>query len=310
LLALLFAGALHALPLGCEPGKDCWVVNHVDMAAGREARDYTCGPQTYDGHDGTDIAITGARMRAGVPVLASAPGTVRGVRDGEPDGGPVTQGRECGNGVLVDHGDASQTQYCHLRSGSVRVRRGERVARGAPLGFAGMSGRAEFPHLHWAVRRKGKPLDPFTGHAAGEGCGSPGTPLWDASSAARLRYLPAAIFAAGLAGERPAPADAYDGERVPPPGPESPAFLIWVALYGVRAGDEISLTLTTPTGAQLFRRQRIVERTQARYFAFGGRKRSAERWPPGEYRGEASLRRTLADGTTFAVSRAVRQRIE
>lgn len=294
MLALLFAGALHALPLACEPGKDCWVVNHVDMAAGPEARDYACGAQTYDGHDGTDIAVSGAAMRAGVPVLASASGTVRNTRDGEPDGGPVADGRDCGNGVLIDHGEGWQTQYCHLRRGSVRVRRGERVERGTPLGLAGQSGRAEFPHLHWTIRRGGKALDPFTGRAAGAGCGAGGVPLWDAP-----KYLPAAIFAAGLTGERPRPQAAYDND-VKAPYATSPALLIWAAFYGVRAGDTIELTVRAPDGSELIRNRRVAERTQARAFLFSGRKRSAEQWPGGVYTGRVALERG-----SFRVERAV-----
>jgi len=294
LLALLFAGALHALPLACEPGRSCWVVNHVDMAAGPDARDYACGPQTYDGHDGTDIAVTGAAMRAGVPVLASAPGTVRNMRDGEPDGGPVAKGRDCGNGVLVEHGDGWQTQYCHLRQGSVRVRRGERVERGTPLGLVGQSGRAEFPHLHWTLRREGKALDPFTGRAAGAGCGAGGAPLWDAP-----RYLPAAIFAAGLTGERPQPREAYDND-VKAPQASSPALLIWAAFYGVRAGDTIELTVRGPDGGELVRARRTAERTLARFFVFSGKRRPGEQWAAGTYRGRITLERN-----GFAVERSV-----
>ena len=47
---------------------------------------------------------------------------------GETDGaylalGPTaTAGRNCGNGVTLDHGDGWQTQYCHMRRGSVAVK--------------------------------------------------------------------------------------------------------------------------------------------------------------------------------------------
>lgn len=70
-----------------------------------------------------------ADLRAGVPVYPAAPGTVRSVRDGEPDTGYSEEtrasidGKECGNGVVVSHGDGWETQYCHLKNGSVAVRR-------------------------------------------------------------------------------------------------------------------------------------------------------------------------------------------
>lgn len=317
LLALNAAAATaqplaHSLPLACEPGKDCWVVNYVDAAPGAEARDYSCGAQTYDGHDGTDIAVTGAAMRAGVTVRASAAGMVRAVRDRVPDrkpGEPLPEREECGNGVLIDHGGGWQTQYCHLRLGSVRVRPGERVERGAPLGLAGQSGRAEFPHLHWTIRRGRDALDPFTGSVAGAGCGSAGNSLWDETTASRLAYQPAAIFAAGLAGEPPKAQDAYD-DAVAALQAASPALLIWAAIYHVRAGDRIALVVTAPDGAQIARTQRTAERALARFFLYGGRKRPGERWPAGEYRGEVSLERREPDGTSFSVSRTVAQRLD
>ena len=106
------------------------------MTPGPAATDFTCGPLSYDGHDGTDIALpTRAAMAEGVAVLAAAPGTVTGIRDGIADFAPVIQGKECGNGVVIDHGAGWVTQYCHLRQGSVagqtRRQRGNRHAHWA-----------------------------------------------------------------------------------------------------------------------------------------------------------------------------------
>ena len=66
LLALALAGPGGAadpqaapnlgLPIRCEPLRDCWVVNLVDLDPGPGVRDYACGTHTYDGHKGTDIA--------------------------------------------------------------------------------------------------------------------------------------------------------------------------------------------------------------------------------------------------------------
>ena len=84
LITLLLAGAARAemptdlaLPLDCEPGASCWVLRYVDHDPGPGARDQTCGTLAYDGHDGIDIRVPGlVEMRAGVAVLAAAPGTV------------------------------------------------------------------------------------------------------------------------------------------------------------------------------------------------------------------------------------------
>src|SRR5262245_54231939 len=110
-----------ALPLACEIGKTCFVHNYVDSDTSPKWKDYRCGQQTYDGHDGTDIRVLSMEeQRAGVDVLAAAPGTVIGTRDGVADvsiregSADSIKGRECGNGVLLRHEGGWVTQYCHM----------------------------------------------------------------------------------------------------------------------------------------------------------------------------------------------------
>ncbi|MDX1541463.1 MAG: M23 family metallopeptidase, partial [Geminicoccaceae bacterium] len=162
---ILITGAASAeppsltLPLICTPGEDCWPVRYVDHDPGPGGRDYRCGPETGDGHQGTDIAIRDLRAMAdGVEVVAAAAGTVIGIRDGESDLSPgqrtrpAMAGRHCGNGVRLDHGGGWTSQVCHLRRGSVRVALGDRVEAGDPLGLVGLSGATSFPHLHFGVQ--------------------------------------------------------------------------------------------------------------------------------------------------------------
>ena len=82
-------------------------------------------------------------------------------RDGVADFAPFRRGQDCGNGVLVDHGDGWETQYCHMKQGSVRVTSGDAVGAGAVLGQIGQSGMAAFPHLHLSVRHNADKIDPF-----------------------------------------------------------------------------------------------------------------------------------------------------
>ncbi len=160
-----------ALPLACTLGETCWVANYVDVDSSGRARDCQCGPRTYDGHDGTDFAVWDlAVMAKRGPVVAVAPGIVRTIRDGMDDRAvtdevsrQAVEGRECRNGVIIDHQGGWQTQYCHLRKGSVKVRAGARVDTGPLLGLVGLSGKTEFPHAHLTVRYKGAVIDPFTG---------------------------------------------------------------------------------------------------------------------------------------------------
>ena len=151
-----------AWPAACTLGDTCHIQQYPDHDPGPAATDFTCGTLSYDGHDGTDIALpTRAAMAAGVQVLAAAPGTVKGARDGIADFAAKVTGRECGNGVLIEHQDGWQTQYCHMRQDSVLVRPGDRVETGTPLGLIGQSGMADFPHVHLSVRHNGAKIDPF-----------------------------------------------------------------------------------------------------------------------------------------------------
>ena len=115
-----------SVPIACELGDDCWIVNYFDADPSESASDYTGGPRTYDGHGGTDFAIRGLEaMAVGIKVLAAAPGVVKALRDGMADinvaetGRAAAANRECGNGVLINHDAGWSTQYCHLRKGSV-----------------------------------------------------------------------------------------------------------------------------------------------------------------------------------------------
>lgn len=63
-----------------------------------------------------------------------------------------------GNMVEIDHGNGITSRYAHLSR--IDVTEGEMVARGDSIGAAGSTGRSTGPHLHYEVRRNGKPLDP------------------------------------------------------------------------------------------------------------------------------------------------------
>jgi murein DD-endopeptidase MepM/ murein hydrolase activator NlpD len=65
-----------------------------------------------------------------------------------------------GNCVVLDHGQGLLTLYLHLSE--VRVKQGERIARGQEIGLSGGTGRATGPHLHLAVRWQGTYLNPAT----------------------------------------------------------------------------------------------------------------------------------------------------
>jgi murein DD-endopeptidase MepM/ murein hydrolase activator NlpD len=247
-------------------------------------------------------------MARGVEVRAAAPGVVRNVRDGMPDegvGDPAARariaGRECGNGVLLEHAGGWQTQYCHLRNASVRVAPGQQVEAGAPLALVGLSGQTEFPHLHLAVRHAGRAHDPFTGLPAGAGCTGDAVPLWGAESG--LDYETVALYNAGFA---PGPPDIdaiRRGERTDGPlSREASALVLWVDVFGVRAEDRLRLRVTGPGGAVLVDTVQPLERDRARHYGFAGKRRTLRAWPAGVYEGTIEHTRGSAAPTVRRVS--------
>ena len=149
-----------SLPFDCATAPSCLLQNYVDLDPGPERNDPFCGAATYDGHKGTDIRVRDIpELETGIPVLAMADGTVLRVRDGEPEKMTETKadreavkGRECGNGVVIDHGGGWTTQTCHLKKGSLAVKPGETVQRGTPIAQMGLSGDTAFPHVHVTIR--------------------------------------------------------------------------------------------------------------------------------------------------------------
>ena len=289
-----------SLPLDCRVGEVCLVQNYVDLDPGPAAQDPMCGPLSYDGHDGLDIRVPAQLARAGVGVLAPAAGIVRGVRDGEADGaflrgGAVAiSGRDCGNGVRIEHAAGWTSQLCHLRQGSVRVHVGDQVRAGQELGLVGLSGHTQFPHVHLALTHNGEARDPLTGVALGAlACGgeaaTPGA-HWSATARAALGYRGAIWFEAGFTGL--APAEGANAEDLPANAtPTAPALVYWALAMGPHRGDVLRLRLFEPDGALISEATRTQPRDQAQAWVFTGRRMPQSGWHAGQYRGEAQLLR-------------------
>ena len=280
------------LPVACQIGAACVVQNYVDQDPGPGARDHTCGPLSYDGHKGTDIRVAGRpEMAAGVAVLAAAPGVVRALRDGEADRAASQAGPDAGNAVVLDHGGGWESQYSHLRQGSVAVVTGQRVAAGTRLGLIGWSGRAEFPHVEFALRHRGRAIDPFTGAPAGGGCGREPAPLWSPAAQAALAYQAGGLLRAGFAAEAPELARALDGAYDAPLNTRAPALVFWAASWGLRAGDREDMRVLGPGGRVLVEETGRLPRNQAQWLRHAGAKRQRQAFPPGRYRGEYRVTR-------------------
>jgi Peptidase family M23 len=287
------------LPIDCDVGRNCVIQNYVDHDLSPKARDYKCGSLTYDEHNGTDFRLPNlAAGRAGVNVLAAADGQVLRRRDGMPDvsvsSGEVSSvaDRECGNGVVISHEGEWETQYCHLAQGSVLVRPGDRITAGRPIGRVGLSGKTEFPHLHFTVRHKGHVVDPFAFGMAEGACGG-GTPLWTASVRNVLSYQARTVLNTGFAGGPVTmeQIEAGEAERTAP-GTRAEALIAFVRAIGLKAGDVQRLSLVGPDNQILAdRTENPLDRDKAQVLLFVGKKRPPGGWPAGRYQATYSVRR-------------------
>lgn len=276
-----------AQPIDCTLGDSCFLLNLVDADPGKGVADYTCGPRSYDGHKGTDFALPSfAAMDAGVNVLAAAPGTVLGTRDGmkdvlySADQDAYIDGRDCGNGVSIDHGGGWVTQYCHLAQGSIAVSTGDRVRMGQTLGQVGLSGRTQYPHVHLSVRKDGNVVDPF--HPQGlPDCTTPTDPqqqLWQPP----IHYPPGGIVTSGLFPDMPSYDAIKSGSAAPGTLPaDGPALVGWSFVYGTRPDDVLRLQLSGPEGP-ILEKDVTLTKTQVLAFRAIGKKTRAP-WPSGSY---------------------------
>jgi len=280
------------LPVACEIGRSCFVQHYLDRDPSPAAKDYQCGTLTYDKHDGTDFRVpTTAAQRTGVDVVAAADGRVLRTRDGVEDISVAGRGREsvanteCGNGAVIDHGNGWQTQYCHMAKGSLAVKAGDEIKAGDRIGRIGLSGLTEFPHLHFTIRKDGKPVDPFAFGAPENACGG-GSSLWEPAVQRALAYQAGSVLNKGFA-TGPVTMEAIESgaaERETPTT-TAPALVAFVRAIGLKGGDVQTLTLFDPDGKPVAQNKAPpLDRDKAQVMAFSGIRQPAGGFRPGLYR--------------------------
>lgn len=97
-----------------------------------------------DYHPGVDIA-----GEVGTPILATAAGVVSFV------GVDSVYGKM----VIIDHENGLSTVYGH--NSEILVEVGQEVLVGSRIALMGNSGRSTAPHLHYELRKDGKPVNPL-----------------------------------------------------------------------------------------------------------------------------------------------------
>jgi len=95
-------------------------------------------------HSGVDLASGyGARVNASMDGVVTYAGWMGGY----------------GKLVVITHKGKYTTRYGHLSR--ILVKRNRRVRQGQQIGYTGNTGRSTGPHLHFEVRKNGKPLNPI-----------------------------------------------------------------------------------------------------------------------------------------------------
>ena len=101
------------------------------------------GKPTGEYHGGVD-----QRTPEGKPIRAIAAGVVKFAK-------PFNV---LGNAVGLDHGQGLESMYLHMSK--LAVEQGAEVKKGDILGYAGETGRANGPHLHWVMYVNGVNVNP------------------------------------------------------------------------------------------------------------------------------------------------------
>ncbi len=281
------------LPIECELGKTCYIEQYMDLDDSEGVRDFGCGEATYDGHKGTDFRLlTLQDMEEGVNVLASADGRVLGLRNTMPDklvqsdaDRAAYKGKECGNGLVLEHGDGWETQYCHMKLGSVSVKKGQFVKAGDVIGQVGLSGKTQSPHLHMSVSKDGTKVDPFLNPNETVQCGElPIGNLWAEDLQERLAYQPTQIINLGFA-DGPITVNDIDNETFQnfTPSRKAAALVGYVRAINLNAGDQVRITLSNEKGEIITNTYDPLERKKAVQFNFAGKKAPRGGWVAGGY---------------------------
>lgn len=110
------------------------------------------GKWVSDFHYGIDLVGKGIACD---DVIAIADGTVLETLNNVTGSYPSQ-----GNFVSIDHGNGIVTVYYHLKAGTVKVKSGESVSKGAVLGYMGATGNVTGAHLHFGIKEEGVWVDP------------------------------------------------------------------------------------------------------------------------------------------------------
>ena len=138
-------------------------INGQLWAAERFAIDYVQLNQedrlvTGDSAKPESFAYFGADIHAVAdgPVVSVLDGLPEQVPGANPTGLPLNQ--YAGNHIVQDLGDGNYALYAHIKTGTVKVKPGDRLTSGQVIGSLGNTGNSTAPHLHFHVMSTPDPL--------------------------------------------------------------------------------------------------------------------------------------------------------
>ena len=192
----------------------------------------------------------------------------------------------------------------------MKVRNGEIVRAGQVIGLVGMSGKTEFPHVHFMVVKGRMIVDPFRGVGGHPKCGLGAAPLWSAKVLEKFAYEPAALYNAGFYGGLIGPKAVRIGLKSPNEiSRYVPTLSLWVDMMGARAGDALNFKIRSPGGKTILDHTVDLEKTQARIFRRITLTNKKTAWPDGVYLGVIELtRKGPGNPVSLKVERTVRLR--
>lgn len=102
-------------------------------------------------HFGKSQYAVDFNLKEGTGVYAAREGVVIITKSDSNRGGASKAFEKDANHVIIEHSDGTLASYDHLKQNSVVVKIGEKIQRGALIGYSGKTGYAQGPHLHFIV---------------------------------------------------------------------------------------------------------------------------------------------------------------
>ena len=103
-------------------------------------------------HNGIDLVARATNGASCVDHITAHTGGIVSAVGYQPDG--------AGYYIYIQVSADVEMAYFHLRAGSIKVKKGEKVAKGQAIAYMGSTGRSTGAHLHWGIKVKGVWIDP------------------------------------------------------------------------------------------------------------------------------------------------------